>query len=405
MIDLAAPSSYVPERPLAVWAELRRADRLHWQERAGAPGFHSVTRYDHAREVLGDGVVFSSEWGMTLDSARGRRDPASGLMIELTDRPRHSRLRRVVSAVLTPRYLAGLEGTIRARVRCLVDAAVRSGEVDFAGAVAAPLPSATIGLALGLPESDWGMVSDLASRAICGTGADGDGADAEADLAARRRMSEAANGRLLRYFLRAVEGEVAVAPDGLVRLLLDAEVEGERLTDDEVVLNCLNLAIGGNETTRNAAASAALLFARHPEAWERVRRDPEALRNGLEEVLRHATPAMHLVRTVTRPAALGRTELREGDTVCVWLASANRDERVFADPDAFSVDRQPNPHLAFSLGPHFCLGSALARLELRTALEELAARVREIALLEPPRLRASNFITTIDRLPVALAAV
>jgi len=170
------------------------------------------------------------------------------------------------------------------------------------------------------------------------------------------------------------------------------------------VLNCLNLAIGGNETTRNATASAALLFARHPEAWQRVRQDPETARTALEEVLRHATPAMHLVRTVTRPVVLGGTELREGDTVCVWLASANRDERVFADPDSFRVERQPNPHLAFSMGPHFCLGSVLARLELRTALEELATRVREIAVLEPPRVRASNFITTIDRLQVGLTA-
>lgn len=163
--------------------------------------------------------------------------------------------------------------------------------------------------------------------------------------------------------------------------LLDAELDGDRLTREEVLLNCLNLAIGGNETTKNATAAGLAAFAAHPEQWQWLRRHPEHVDRAIEEVLRWTTPPLHLTRTVLRPTRLGGTSLEPGELVCLWLPSANRDQEVFPDPDEFRVDRAVNPHLSFTSGRHFCLGAALARSQLRLVLEALLARVDTITLL------------------------
>lgn len=392
-VDLSRPSGFVPHPPHAVWAAMRKEARLPWQDRAEAPGFFSVTRHDQARAVLRDPGLFSSEWGMTLDSTLGARDPAAGLMIEVTDPPRHARLRKLVTAVVTPRFAEGLRSVISAHAQELVAAALVNGTVEAVSALAAPMPRLTIGSILGLPIEDQQVMTDLVTRAI--TGCDETGSDTPAE---RRRTSETANNELLLFFVERTERPAAVAPGGLVRRLLEVELEGVRLTPDEVVLNCLNLAIGGYETTRTAIAAGLELLCALPHTWERVRADPSLVDPFTEEVLRHATPAMHLTRTATRDTALGGTALSEGDTVCVWLAAANRDPAVFDAPDTFSLDRAHNPHLAFTVGAHFCLGAVLARMELRALFTELATRAGPPRALSALRRRPSTFIAAADSL-------
>ena len=400
-VDLSAPATFVPEPPYAHWAALREAPGLAYQERDGAPGFFSVTRYEDARTVLRDAVTFSSEWGMTLDSALGVRDPAAGHMIELTDPPRHARLRRLVGSVITPGFVHGLEPVVGGQARALVRAAVAAREVDIVRALTAPLPARVIGSLLGLPEDDWSTVAGLAGQAITGaTGGDG----AAAGLGERRRISAEANHALFSYFAEAVARPERLAPGGLVRRFLEAEVDGARLSEEEVLLNCLNLSIGGNETTKSVLAAGLALFAQRPADWEWVAQDPARVAPAAEEILRFATPALHLVRTVTRPVALGGTELAPHDLVCVWLPAANRDPRVFPDPDRLQLDREPNRHLAFTVGPHFCLGAVLARMEVRALLRELAAHVTSIVALGPVVRRPSNFIAAVDAFHAALPA-
>ncbi|MGA5421431.1 cytochrome P450 [Streptomyces lavendulocolor] len=400
--DLTDPRTFLPRPPHEVWATLRRRDTLHFQDRRDAPGFHSVTRYAHVDAVLRDSATFSSEWGMTLDTALGERDAAAGRMIELTDPPRHQRLRRLVSGGLTRSAAGAMDGVLRGYVEQWVERAVRDGETDFVAAVGARVPAAATGLLLGLPEPEWRPLSELASRAVCGSLTEHD--PAAGDLAARRRSTTTANGQLLTHLAGLVEDEDRLAPGGLVRRLLEADVDGDRLTGEEVLLNCLNLAIGGNETTRNATAAGVEAFARRPEQWQWLRAHPEHLDRAIEEVLRHTTPPLHLVRTVTRPTVLGGTALEAGELLCLWLPSANRDADVFPDADAFRADRAANPHLSFTSGRHFCMGAALARTQLRLVFGALLARVDRILVRGAPARRASNFVAAYDTLPVALVA-
>jgi cytochrome P450 len=401
MPDLSSPATFLPQPPYEAWAAIRSAPRLHRQQRAGAPDFYSVTGYQDTRTVLRDAVTFGSEWGMTLDSALGRPDPASGLMIELTDPPRHARLRRLVTGVITPQFVRSLELVVRDHAERLVRSATAAGEVDVVAALTAPMPRLTIGAILGLPDEDADRVAELASQAITGTTAQG---DPHASLAERRLCSEAANADLLVYFWGVLDEPERLAPGGLVRRLMEVDIDGARLSEEEVLYNCLNLAIGGNETTKNAAAAGIAAICTDPARWDWLRQDPARLDPAIEEMLRFNTPAMHLVRTVTRSTTLGGTELSEGDTVCVWIAAANRDPEVFESPDEFRIDRSPNPHLAFTVGPHFCLGAVLARLEMRTLFGELLAKVGSITPLAPVVRRPSNFIAGIDQFRVALSA-
>ena len=403
-VDLASPASFVPQPPYAAWAALRERPELHWQDREDAPGFYSVVRHDHTRAVLRDVKTYSSEWGMTLDSTLGTRDPAAGLMIELTDKPRHSRLRKLVTGALTPQFVGSLAPVIQQHARRLVDGALRDADgdqvVDAVTTLTAPMPRLTIGSILGIPEEDQEHVAALASRAITGT--DGPGTAAPT-LAERRRCSETGNNDLLMYFVEIIEGEPhRLAENGMVRRLMDIELDGARLTSDEVLLNCLNLAIGGYETTKNAVAAGLYQLASRPGSWQWLRADHSRVDVMIEEMIRFDTPAMHLIRTVTEPTTLGATRLAEGDTVCVWLSAANRDPEVFEAPDEFRIDRTPNNHLAFTIGPHFCLGAVLARLEMRTLFTELLNRVEDVEARSELVRRPSNFIAGIDRFDIRL---
>lgn len=399
--DLTDPRTFIPEPPYQAWAELRRRAGLPFQERKDAPGFYSVTRYRDVDTVVRDSAGYSSEGGMTLDTALGVPDPAAGKMIELTDPPRHRRLRTLVSGGLNRSVAANMDGVLRWRVDGWVADAVRAGEVDFVAAVSERVPSAATGLLLGLPQREWDLLADRASRAVCGSLRPDDAR--VGDLAARRHSTATANGQLLVH-LAGLLDHAELADDGLIRRLLDAEIDGDRLTREEVLLNCLNLAIAGNETTKNATTGGLVAFSRNPEQWQLLRRHPELLDSAVEEILRYTSPVQHLTRTVTSPRTLAGTDLNPGDLLCVWVASANRDEEVFAEPDAFRIDRDPNPHLAFTAGKHFCLGASLARLEIRLVFESLLSRVESIHLRDAPGRKPTNLVMAYASLPVELRA-
>ncbi|HEX6355422.1 cytochrome P450 [Actinophytocola sp.] len=398
-VDLTDPRTFIPEPPYQAWAAMRRQDGLAFQERRNAPGFFSVTRYHDVDSVARDATNYSCESGMTLDTALGSQDPAAGKMVELTDPPRHRRLRKLVSSGLNRSVANSMAGALRWRVDTWVADAVRAGAVDFVEAVSERVPSAATGLLLGLPEWEWDKLADRASRALCSSLSHED--EEVGDLSARRRSTATANGQLLVH-LAGLLDHAELADDGLIRRLLDAEIDGERLTREEVLLNCLNLAIAGNETTKNATTGGLVAFSRNPDQWQLLRRRPELLDSAVEEILRYTSPIQHVTRTVLRPGTLGGTDLKPGDLLCVWVASANRDEEIFTEPDAFRIDRDPNPHLAFTAGKHFCLGASLSRLQIRLVFESLLSRVESIGLLGPPIRRPTNLVTAYASLPVEL---
>ena len=392
-VDLADPDLYAHGDPDAVWADLRENDPVHRTTRADGSSFWSVTRYADAVAVYRDPDVFTSEHGMVLGVDA---DPAAGRMLVVTDPPRHTALRAVLAGAFTPRVLRGLEARVRELVGDLLGRAVADGEVEFVDAVAARLPVAVVCDLLGLPAADHDWMYHLTSTAFGG----GDpGLDTGAVSPADRAD---AYGEIFDYYARLARERRSRPGDDLVSVLVHGEVDGVGLDVEEVLLNCTNLIIGGNETTRHAASGGLLALAADPGQWRALRERPDLLPLAVEEVLRWTTPGMHVLRTATADTAIAGTPVAAGERVVVWNAAANRDPRVFPEPERFRVDRTPNRHLALGHGPHFCLGANLAKMELRALFGDLVRRVDRVEVTGPVQRVPSPVLRGLRRLPVAL---
>jgi len=327
-----------------------------------------------------------------LGPQRNSGDPGVGKVMNSADPPRHTALRRMVSRSLTARAVADLEPYVRAVTREVLAEALDQSSCNFA-AVVATLPVASISALLGVPLSDWDLMLEMTSAA-CGTGG------RQAPEASRAAMAQA-HSRLLVYCRDLMRERRNDPRDDIVGQLTAAEAAGE-LTEEEVMLFFDLLILGGNETTRHAATGALLALHRYPEQWERLRADPGLLDPAVEEVLRWTTPSKHVIRRAREDVEMHGHKIRAGEDVVIWYVAANGDERVFADPDRFDAGRSPNPHLTLGSGIHFCLGSSLARLELRVFLQELTAQVSAAHLLTPVRRIPSTTINGVADLHVRL---
>lgn len=396
-IDLADPGLYEHGDPDAVWARLRRECPVYRNPARSQPEFLALTRYQDAVAVYRDPVTFSSEGGMVLGIDPATGDPGSGRMLVVTDPPRHGKLRGVIGRVFTPRTLRRLEDSVRTTVNQLVGRALEVGECDFVDDVAARLPVAIICDLLGVPPADRDWMYHLTSTAFGG----GDPSESR-EVSPRNRLQ--AYGDIFDYYEELADLRRRTPGDDLVSVLVRGEIAGEPLNVEDVLLNCTNLIIGGNETTRHAAAGGLLALAERTDTWRTLRAEPDLVPGLVEEVLRWTTPGMHVLRTVTRDVEISGQRVRAGEQVVVWNASANRDEEVFADPQRFDISRSPNRHIAFGQGCHFCLGSALARTELTVLFEELVKQVAQVEVTGPVRRVRSCVLRGLRRLPVRLVA-
>lgn len=394
-IDLADPDLYAHGDPDAVWAELRASDPVHRTVRADGSAFWSVTRHADALAVYRDPDLFTSERGMVLGVDA---DPAAGRMLVVTDPPRHGALRAVVAGAFTPRVLRRLEDGVRGLVGDLLGRAVAAGGAEFVDAVAARLPVAVVCDLLGLPAADHDWMYHLTSTAFGG----GD-PSLDADRVSPSERADA-YGEIFDYYAALAEARRSEPGDDLVSALVHGQVDGAPLEVEEVLLNCTNLVIGGNETTRHAASGGLLALVGNPEQWRALRADPDLLPRAVEEVLRWTTPGMHVLRTATADTDVAGVPIAAGERVVVWNAAANRDPAVFDSPERFLVDRSPNRHLTFGQGAHFCLGATLARMELRVLFAELLRRVEAVTVTGPVERVPSAVLRGLRRLPVAFRA-
>lgn len=331
----------------------------------------------------------------TFSNAGGIRPkfPPLPMMIDF-DAPEHHRRRRLVSAGFTPKRIRALEDQARATSDAIIDAVCEQGSCDFVRDIAAPLPLAMIGDMLGVAPEDRPQLLRWSEDMLRSQGT----ADPAALEGATTAFVE-----FDAYMARVIEDRRRSGSDeDLIGVLVQAEIDGDRLDDPSLVHETLLILVGGDETTRHVLSGGMLALLEHPDQHQRLRSDPGSLPTAVEEMLRWVTPIKDMVRTTTRSVDVDGTTIPEGAEVLLLYPSANRDEAVFADPDTFDVGRQPNPHLAFGFGPHVCLGNQLARLELRVMFEQLATRLPDIALAEPgpfPHL-ASNFISGLESLPI-----
>jgi cytochrome P450 family 142 subfamily A polypeptide 1 len=362
---------------------MRRNAPVYWDEAGEVWG---ITLHADVLALEKDPQTWRSSGGIRPDN------PPMQYMIDMDD-PDHRKRRALVSKGFSPRRVLDREGRIRAVSVDLLTRAEARGRFDFVHDVAAWLPLIVIGDMLGVDEADYPRLLAWSEAMILGTGA---------ITIERMQAAAAAFEDYIAYQRRVLEDRRAHPRDDLVSALVHAEVDGQRLSDDELLMETLLLLIGGDETTRHVLSGGVHQLLLHPEQRAILARDRVAIPTAVEEMLRWVSPIQNMARTAARDVELRGQRIREGQKVILLYPSANRDATVFPDPFRFDIGRTPNEHLAFGIGAHFCLGANLARLELRVLLEELLPRLPGLALAsdEPPPLRASNFISGLESLPV-----
>ena len=359
------------------------------------PGYWAVTRHADVVAASRRSDLFCSGKGTNIPDLPEQMNEFFGSMINMDD-PRHARLRGIVSRGFTPRALARLQHDVERRAKALVDDVIERGECDFVAKIAAPLPLGIICDMMGIPESQTQFVFDQ-TNIILGLG------DPEYVAPGTNAIVAALTaGGALVQLMNEIGAERRRNPkDDLTSQLLNAQVEGEALTDQELASFFILLVAAGNETTRNAISHGMKALSDHPAERAKWAADFERVApSAVEEIVRWATPVIHFRRTVTRDTELGGQKLRAGEKIVLWYNSANRDEAAFLDPYRFDVTRAPNEHVGFGgPGAHHCLGANLARREITVVFRELFRRLPDLEITGPPAMLQSNFIHGIKRMP------
>jgi cytochrome P450 len=386
---LHSPDFYAGD-PYPTYRELRATTPVAWND---VTNFWALLKYEDVRFVAGHPQLFTSTKGITIPDPAQPEPVQEGNLI-FTDPPRHRQLRNLINSGFTRRQVTLLEPKVRAIVKGILDGVDPSREYEFAEEIAAPLPTRMIAEMLGAPAEDWERFRTWSDAAV-GT------ADPDIEM-----DSLAALGELYEYFTKLIADRRTGAvtdQDDLLTILANAEVDGERLGDEDLLNFSFLLLVAGNETTRNLIALGTKALIDHPDQFALLRSDPSLLPGAVEEMLRYTSPVTHMARRATQDVEIRGQQIKAGDTVVMLYGSANRDEAVFGpNSEEFDITRNPNPHIAFGAGEHACLGAQLARLEAQVMFEVLLGTYPTIELTgKVTRLRAT-MVPGVKRMPVRL---
>jgi cytochrome P450 family 142 subfamily A polypeptide 1 len=376
--------TWYADDPHEVWTWMRREAPVYYDESSDTWG---ITRHDDVLAIERDPKTFSSR-----RAPRPHGNPLP-MMISMDD-PEHQRRRSLINRGFTPRRIAEMEDAVAGMCRRIIDRVCERGECDFVWDIAAPLPLMVIADLLGFDEDaqdDLLTWSDDLIRATT--------LDAPHDVQERALVAMLGFRDLQK---RVIDQRRAEPRDDLITTLCQAEVDGHRLDDESIVQETLLVLIGGDETTRHVITGGMLALLDFPDQRAALADDLGRLPVAVEELLRWVSPVKNMARTVNGEVELRGQQLHDGDQVMLFYPSANRDEEVFEAPDQLDLTREPNPHIAFGFGPHFCLGASLARLELRLMFREVLTRLPDLQLAsgEPLPFRPSNFISGPEGMPV-----
>ena len=364
-------------------------EAMTWM-RAHAPAYWDgrawgISRHADLKAISKDPATYSSAQGIRADA------DATPMLIDQDD-PIHTKRRKLVSKGFTPRRVREQEAAVRRACDRIIDVVCERGECDLVTDVAAWLPMIMIGDALGVAPADRAQLlawSDALLSALTGRPEDMEAAGV-------------AFGEYTAFAMATIADRRESPADDLMSILVHAEIDGERLTDDEVLFDSILILIGGDETTRHVISGGMYQLLSDPDQRARLAADRSLLPGAVEEMLRWVSPIKNMNRTATRDVELGGQVIGEGDPVLLLYPSANRDEDVFDDPFRFDIERSPNDHVAFGFGTHFCMGASLARMELACMVDHLLRRLPDLELVTPdePAFRPANFVSGYEHLPV-----
>ena len=402
-VNLYDSATYERGIPHDYFAWLRENEPVHWQPpleiksnvaeimNVEQRGYWAVTRHKDSIEISLDQQRFSSERGTVIAT-----DISDERLVQLRlwminqDAPGHTKLRKLVNKGFTKRMIDNMEGHIQMLSREIIDGIARKGECDFVASVASELPLLVIAELVGCPLEDRGKLFNWSNQMI----------GFEDPEFANEENATGAMTEMFEYASHLAAKRRSDPRDDLTSVLVNAEVDGERL--DELGFNMffILLILAGNETTRNAISGGMLALSENREQWEKLLDTPALMPTATEEILRYVSPVITMRRTATCDTEIAGQPIRENEKVVMFYPSANRDLEVFDDPNRFDVTRDPNPHLAFGWGPHFCLGASLARGEIRGIFSELLARLPDIEVSGPVRRLRSSTVNSIKSMPV-----
>jgi cholest-4-en-3-one 26-monooxygenase len=395
-LDIMSPEHY--ERggyPHAEWTWLRRNAPVFWYDRPNLEPFWAITK--HA-----DIIAIGKQPELFLNAPRlavftlDLEPPPEGESRHLLnmDPPDHARYRRVTSGWFTPRAIQRMSAKVERVTREVLDEAAGLEHGDFVRDVSAKITIAVIAEMLGVPRKDWDLLFRWTNEIIAPQ-------DPEFQKGATaNETSERSRLELFTYFADLVNERRARPTDDIVSVVANGKVNDEPLPPVELLSYFFLLVVAGNETTRNAMTGGMLALLENPREWDRLRKDAGVVDSAVEEIVRWTTPVIQFSRTATRDYELRGKTIRKGQAVCLFYCSGNRDEEVFDDPFAFRIDRAPNPHIAFGMGEHVCLGAHLARLELKHAFAQLRERLQACELTGPVERVRSSFVGGIKRAPM-----
>ncbi len=392
--ELYANSGY----PHDAWTWMRKNDPVHYFENTEGLPFWAITKHADIMEISKLPNECVSGPRLVISHMPERPSIVPPTLIQL-DPPKHQVYRKLISSRFTPRALQRFHQDIEdigfEIVEKLMQNEDGTGEIDFVESVSAPLPIAVIAWMLGLPKSEWPLLFEWTNKII---GAQDP--EFQEGVGDPQQVAQATMAELFGYFTNLVEEKKKNPADDLVTLFTQMRVDGEPLPPMDVMTWCLIIVIAGNETTRNATTGGMLAFAENPHELRKLQADPSLMSSAVEEVVRWVTPIIHFARTATCDYELRGKQIKEGDALALFYPSANRDEEVFEAPFEFRIDRNPNRHLGFGVGEHFCLGAHLARLEIEVAYKYLLPRIEEVEVNGPVDRLHSGLVGGLKRLPI-----
>jgi len=401
-IDIIDPDLFVQNGyPHEAWTLLRREAPVYWYERPDVQPFWAITKHADIVEVSRQPDLFN-----TLPAERrllfvfkeepGQERPEEPLLRQLLNMnpPEHGAYRSVVNRRFTPRAIEQLRTQIDEVTTEVLDGAVGKSECDFVTTIAAKLPLAVISEMFGIPRSDWDLMFRLSNELIGPEDPEYNKSESIRESLDRARME------FFQYFSRLIEDRTKNPRDDLATALTNGKVDGKPIPTFELLSYFALLIVAGNETTRNAITGGLHALINHPDQWQRLKCDPSLIPTAVDEIFRWVSPVIQFTRIATRDTELRGEKIKAGDVLGLFYPSANRDEDVFANPFTFDIARNPNHHLAFGIGEHYCLGANLARMELQIMFRHLMERLEYAEPAGPLERMRSSFVGGLKHMPI-----